>query len=219
VIPAWFDVGVLTIVTLLLGVWVTRRVVRVIRPRGTVGFAVTALVVAAVSFVAALGFELRHQVAQAQATAVVRELSGNPDAHAACQRFTPDLLELSNNAGSVSWDSPDVALLRRATCNDLFSWLVSRKAEPSLDQTIAVHIVVHEAIHVSGEINEAITECTAMQRDARAAELLGAQPVQARALALTYYEQAYPQMHPDYRSGGCVEDGPLDLSPGDGQFP
>lgn len=218
-IPAWFDVGVLTFVTVLLGIWLVRRVVRLIEPRGTVGFAVAALVVAAISFLVALAFEVRHQVAQAQATTVVRELSGNSRAHAACQRFTPDLLDLSRHAGSVQWDVPDVALLRRATCNDLYSWLMSRKVDPTLDQVIAVHIVVHEAIHVAGERNEAITECTAIQRDAHAAELLGASPAHAQALAVTYYEQAYPLMHSDYRSAGCVEDGPLDLSPGDGQFP
>ena len=218
-IPTWFDVGVLTVVSALLGVWLVRRVVRLVRPRGTVAFAVTALVLAAVSFLAAVGFEVRHQVAQAQATTVVRELSGNPTAHAACQRFTPDLLDLSQNAGSVQWDSPGVALLRRATCNDLFSWLTSRKADPTLDQVIAVHVVVHEAIHVAGERSEAITECTAMQRDARAAMLLGASPAQAQALARRYYEEAYPLMRPDYWSGDCVEDGLLDLSPGDGRFP
>lgn len=218
-IPAWFDVGVLTFVTVFLGIWLVRRVIRLIEPRGSVGFAVTALVVVAASFLVALGFEVRHQVAQAQATAVVRELSGKPDSHAACQRFTPDLLDLSNNSGSVKWDSPDVALLRRATCNDLFSWLAGRKIDPTLDQVTAVHIVVHESIHVSGEYGEAVTECTAIQRDARAAVLLGATPADAQALARTYYEQVYPLVHPDYRSPGCVEDGPLDLSPGDGQFP
>jgi hypothetical protein len=218
-IPAWFDVGVLTIVTVLLAVWVVRRAARLIRPRGTVGFAVVALVIASVSFLTALAFEVRHHVAQAQATSVVREVSGNPRAHAACQRFTPDLLDLSNNAGSVQWDSPYVALLRRSTCNDLYSWLVSRKTGPTLDQAIALHIVVHEAVHVAGERSESVTECTAMQYDARAAELLGATPEQAQALALLYYEEAYPLMHPDYRSASCVEDGPLDLSPGDGQFP
>lgn len=218
-IPAWFDVGVLTFVTVLLGIWLVRRVIRLIEPRGTVGFAVTALVVAAASLLVALGFEVRHQVAQAQATSVIRELSGNPAAHAACQRFTPDLLDLGQEAGSVQWDSPDVALLRRATCNDLFSWLTSPKTDPTLDQVTAVHVVVHESVHVAGEYGEAITECTAIQRDARAAELLGATPVDAQSLARTYYEQVYPLMQPDYRSAGCVEDGALDLSPGDGRFP
>ena len=218
-IPAWFDVGVLTFVTVLLAIWLVRRVIRLIEPRGTVGFAVTALLVVAAAFLVSLGFEVRHQVAQAQATAVVRDLTGNPDAHAACQRFTPDLLDLSQNAGSVQWDSPNVALLRRATCNDFFSWLTSRKTEPTLDQVTAVHIVVHEAVHVAGEYSEAITECTAIQNDARAAEHLGATPADAQALARMYYEQVYPHVHPDYRSGGCGEDGPLDLSPGDGRFP
>lgn len=218
-IPGWFDVGVLTVVTTGLGIWVVRRAARLIRPRGTVRTAAILLVVAALSFAWALALEVRHQWTQARATAVVRDLTGNPDARAACQRYTPELLDLSQNAGSVSSEKPDVAHLRRGTCHDLFSWLISDKVDPTPEQVVAVHIVVHEAIHVTGEYGEAITECTAMQRDAGAAELLGAEPSHAHALAETYNEQYFPHMRADYRSPDCVENGALDLSPGDGQFP
>jgi len=186
VIPAWFDVGVLTVVTALLGVWVVRRAVRLRRPRGSVRSAMVLLAIATVLFGWALAHEVRHQWTQARATALIRELTGYPDAHASCQRFTPDLLDLSQYAGHVSFEQPHAAHLRRGTCNTLASWLVSDKTDPTLEQVNALHVLVHEAIHVTGEFNEGTTECIAMQRDAEAAELLGAAPSDARALADAY---------------------------------
>lgn len=218
-IPAWFDVGVLTVVTALLGVWVVRRAVRLRRPRGSVRSAMVLLAIATVLFGWALAHEVRHQWTQARATALIRELTGYPDAHASCQRFTPDLLDLSQYAGHVSFEQPHAAHLRRGTCNTLASWLVSDKTDPTLEQVNALHVLVHEAIHVTGEFNEGTTECIAMQRDAEAAELLGAAPSDARALADAYYQQTFPRMSSEYRSPACVPDGALDLSPGDGRFP
>jgi len=116
-------------------------------------------------------------------------------------------------------EQPHAAHLRRGTCNTLASWLVSDKTDPTLEQVNALHVLVHEAIHVTGEFNEGTTECIAMQRDAEAAELLGAAPSDARALADAYYQQTFPRMSSEYRSPACVPDGALDLSPGDGQFP
>ena len=217
--PAWFDVGVLTVVTAALFALVVHRVVRVIDPRGSRRASVILLVLATALFGWALGFEVRHQRVQATATEVTRELTGNPDAVAVCQRLTPDLLDLSQNAGHVAWDQPEVSHLRRSTCNAFFSWLVGDKADPSFDQVEAVHVVVHEAMHVAGQYDEGVAECWAMQSDAEAAELLGADPEDARALADAYYREHFPFMHPAYRHGGCTDGGGLDLTPGDGQFP
>jgi hypothetical protein len=217
--PAWFDVGVLTVVTGALFALVVHRVVRVIDPRGSRRAAVVLLVLATALFGWALGFEVRHQRAQASATAVTRELTGNPDAVAVCQRLSPDLLDVTQNAGHVTWDQPEVSHLRRATCHAFFSWLVSDKTDPSFDQVEAVHVVVHEAMHVAGQYDEGIAECWAMQRDAEAAALLGADPDDARALAAAYYREHFPFMRSEYRAGGCTDGGELDLTPGDGAFP
>lgn len=218
-IPAWFDVGVLTVVVLALLVLMIRRLLRVFRPAGSRRVAVILFVIPAAAFGWALAVEVRHQVAQAQATAVTRELTGNPDAVAVCQRLAPDLLELGQQAGEVSLDHPEVAQLRRTTCNDFFSWLTSDHHDPTPAQISALHVVVHEAMHVAGEYNEARTECWAVQHDAQAAEFLGASPADAQALAQAYYLTVYPRMPDAYRSADCVADGSLDLSPGDGRFP
>jgi len=218
-IPAWFDVGVLTVVTvalLALAVWRGRSLAE---PSGSRRVAVVLFLVPTLAFGWAAAVEFRHQWSQRQATAVTRALTGNPAATSVCQRFAPDLLDVQQIRGHVMSDQPDVAHLRRSTCNDFFRWLASDKAHPTEAEVVALHVVVHEAMHVGGEFAEAAAECTAMQHDAEAAAMLGAAPEEARALAEAYFRDVYPRMPDEYRSGDCSADGPLDLSPGDGTFP
>ncbi|MGV8979445.1 MAG: hypothetical protein ACOH17_15540 [Cellulomonas sp.] len=214
------DVGVLTVVVAGLLALVLRRVVILRRHWNTSrGFATSLLVICIALLVTAGSFEVKHQWVQARATALVAHVSGVRGASADCQRFTPELVDLSATSGFVFFDSQDVAHLRRAVCNDLFTWLRSNKKAPTDGEVRAVHITVHEAMHVRGEFDEAKAECFAMQRDADAAQFLGATRAQAAALAQRYYREDYPRMSADYVSGECAADGPLDLTPGDGQFP
>lgn len=214
------DIGVLTVVVVLLLAMTARRALLLVRGWNTSRrWMAWTLVFWAVVLGVAGGFEGRHQWVQARATSLVEHESGVHGAHAACQRFTPDLLDVSQYSGYVSWDSQHVAQLRRTVCNDLADWLVSDKRHPTAAQIRAVHVTVHEAMHVAGITSEATAECDAMQHDAEAATFLGASPAQGRALALAYYRGTYPFMADGYTSASCVEDGPLDLSPRDGTFP
>jgi hypothetical protein len=63
---------------------------------------------------------------------------------------------------------------------------------------------------MTGETDEARTECQAMQRDAAAARLLGADAAQARRLARSYWLVEYPRMPDGYRNSECAPDGPWD---------
>ena len=67
-------------------------------------------------------------------------------------------------------------LIKQGPCHDLRAYLHSSKAHPSADQILAVHILTHESMHMSGITSEARAECAAVQRDTRMAELLGADP-------------------------------------------
>jgi hypothetical protein len=51
----------------------------------------------------------------------------------------------------------------------------------------SLNILTHESMHIRGELNEAITECEAVQRDYRTAKLLGVPDRIARQNALDYY--------------------------------
>lgn len=210
----------LTVVVVLLVALVAWRSAILARDWGTSrGWAAAMLVVSVVALTVAAVPEAKHQWVQARATALVRHASGVPTSSATCQRFTPDLLDLSFYSGFVSSDSLHVARLRRTVCNDLAGWLIGDKNNPTTGQIRAVHIVAHEAMHVGGQFDEAKAECRAMQLDTDAAMLLGATRSQAQALTRAYYQGTYPFMQPDYISSSCAPNQAYDLTPGDGQFP
>jgi len=100
-------------------------------------------------------------------------------------------------------------LIKRDQCGDLSDYLRSDQEQPTSEQIVAVHVLTHEAIHMSGVRSEAETECLAMQRDAQMAELLGASPEAAR-LSVTYWREVYPRMPDAYRSEECTSGGALD---------
>ena len=62
------------------------------------------------------------------------------------------------------------------------------------DELHSLNILTHESMHVRGELNEAITECQAVQRNYRAAKLLGVPDNIARKNALEYYYGSYMQL-------------------------
>ena len=74
----------------------------------------------------------------------------------------------------------------------------------------------HESMHVRGELNEAIIECEAVQRNYRAARLLGVPDHIARRNALDYYNVLYQRrgtiggMQGAYHSGQCAPGKALD---------
>ncbi len=74
----------------------------------------------------------------------------------------------------------------------------------------SLDLFTHESMHVRGELNEALTECEAVQRNYRAARLLGVPDKAARENALRYYNINYQQrgkiggMQAAYYSDQCA---------------
>jgi hypothetical protein len=139
-----------------------------------------------------------------------------------CQTAGEELFDVGSELGLVRTDGagrPEPAtLIKRGPCRRLADYARSDKSGPSRDEVIAVHVLSHEARHMAGQLNEAGAECAAMQRDARAARLLGADPAEARALASAYWASVYPLMNDEYRTAECVAGGPLDEHLGDGPW-
>ena len=121
--------------------------------------------------------------------------------------------------GRVEWDEPHRAWLTLETCQHLGSWYRSDRADPTLDEAIAVHVLTHEAMHVDGARDEATTECRALQRDERTVVLLGGSPQEGAALAERIATEVYPRMPEEYRSSECRPGGALDRTPDDGTWP
>lgn len=143
-----------------------------------------------------------------------------------CQRlgetFTANAWEL----GHVDFDDSGVptgpAVLSYETCQRLTAYWRSSPSErsaPPLEQVVAVHVLSHESMHLTGIASESLAECDALQRDAGTAEQLGATPEQGRLLAETYLTRVYPRMPADYTSRDCARGGRLDLTPDDSSWP
>jgi len=140
-------------------------------------------------------------------------------------------------AGVVSVDAEgrvsDHTDLRTATCTELDALvdggrerqLACAERSSSCGEDVqslawAIGTVAHEAIHLRGITDEALTECYGSQYLAFAAERLGATPAQARGLAVLHAETSQAQMAERYQlPGGCQDGGELDLRPNDPAWP
>jgi hypothetical protein len=68
----------------------------------------------------------------------------------------------------------------------------------------AVDVVTHESFHLQGIMDEARTECSALQTMGRTAQRLGATPAQGAALARGQFTESFPLMPDSYRLPGCA---------------
>jgi hypothetical protein len=131
-----------------------------------------------------------------------------------CQSFGGAFVDAGPELGYVRWRAdghPEAwTLIKRDQCRHLAAYVRSGKARPSRDQVVAVHVLTHEAMHLSGRLEEALAECAAVQRDAHTARLLGAGPAEAAGLAAAYWRNLYPLMPDGYRSGECRPVGAMD---------
>jgi hypothetical protein len=100
-------------------------------------------------------------------------------------------------------------------CNTLRAYL-HHPAHANSEELWALALFTHESMHVRGEDNEARTECEAVQRNFRAAKLLGVPADIAGRNALEYYHVIYQErgriggMQAAYYSSECAPGGALD---------
>ena len=127
----------------------------------------------------------------------------------------------------------DETKIRKRSCAELDALAEGRRGDvlectarariacgPNGRETVmAVDVLAHESWHLSGIMDEAVTECRSLQTMAWTAQQLGATAEQGRALALAQYAGAYQEMPDAYRDGRCSDGGALDLRPGDDRFP
>jgi hypothetical protein len=99
-------------------------------------------------------------------------------------------------------------------CDRLSSYLDHPNRADELELW-SLNLFTHESMHIRGELNEAVTECEAVQRDYRAAKLLGVPDMTARQNALDYYilykrraQQGIMQL--EYYSDQCAPGKALD---------
>jgi hypothetical protein len=100
-------------------------------------------------------------------------------------------------------------------CGRLMDHL-ARPENATREGLFTVQIFVHEAMHIRGERNEAKTECQAIQRYGRGAQLLGISESIAKANGLAHYNDGYKgrasqgTMSSQYYSDECAPGKALD---------
>ncbi|PKQ14724.1 MAG: hypothetical protein CVT68_10390 [Actinobacteria bacterium HGW-Actinobacteria-8] len=216
------DIGVLTVVAAILAVMSLVAWYRVMTLYGDTdgrGFRAVVAGLASILAVTAGYFEVAHHQRQELATEALGVLSDVDGVNANCERFSEELLNLSQYQGYVYYDGSNVAHLRRTVCHDLWDYAHGGQAHPTEGQIVAVHIVAHETMHINGIRSESVAECRAVQLNHLVAEALGATPEEARALQRSYYVDYYPYQRSDYVSGACAEGGELDIYAARTEFP
>lgn len=125
-------------------------------------------------------------------TARARILAESPKAFVHCNTLVDTFLD--QNVFAAGHASPETGriVFQHGWCGHLMDHL-RHPERADLQGIISLHVFVHETMHVRGEMNEAKTECQAIQRHYRAARLLGVPDQLARASGLAYYNGPYQE--------------------------
>jgi hypothetical protein len=92
-------------------------------------------------------------------------------------------------AGHANPQTGDI-VLQYPYCDSLMAYL-DHPERADRNEIASLNVFTHESMHVRGEYNEALTECESVQRNYRAARLLGVPDRIARKNALDYYRDVY----------------------------
>ena len=204
----WFLIAVALLMVLSL-LWAWRN------DFGTTFVTVSTLVCVAILAVPAF-FEWRWQHNESRYTSAASVVGGKK-LQVRCQRLFETMVDIDGYAGHVAYSEDgtisNVANLDYQVCQDMKVWPSVSPAAATPEQVDALHVLVHEAEHVAGVLNEAQADCYAIQHTVPVAKKLGLSAVQANVVAARYYLQMYPHMPAGYRDQTrCVRGGEWDLN-------
>jgi hypothetical protein len=169
----------------------------------------------------------RHQ--NEERLALVASALAQREVGVGCPGFWARLVEITPHAGWVSFDKDgrpaDETHLSAATCRSLerlwrageppsFACLVSSSCPRStLELVDGIVTLAHESWHLRGIVDEAQTQCYAVQSAERTARLFGIRLEDARRIAFSVAanDRAAPQG--EYHSPQCRPGGRYDLEP------
>jgi len=120
------------------------------------------------------------------------ELADNRPATVHCNTIFDTMLDTEMLAAGHANPRTGKIAFQSPWCDVLMSYL-AHPGRANRREIESLNMLTHESMHVRGELNEARTECQAVQRDYRAAKLLGVPDRIARENALEYYNTTYQQ--------------------------
>jgi len=181
----------------------------------------------------------KHVANEHALAAVASELAGR-NVRIECQGFFSEMVDINTRAGDVPFPSgraPDHAYLTRKVCRalerfrkasahggldclltvDWSSWSLDANYGDDCSRRVrgtaeAINTLAHESMHLRGFVDEAQTQCYALQNDAWTVARLGGTPAEGAAVA-RYLLALQPALPSEYQSTACVAGGSLDLHP------
>ena len=156
------------------------------------------------------------------------------DVDVSCPGFWMRLVEITPNAGWVDFDEhgrpSDETSLSASTCSSLeHVWRRKQRSfgcllgggcsRGTLDAVSGVVTLAHESWHLRGILDEARTQCYAVQTAERVARSLGIEAEDARALAARVAADDAREPVGQYHSTECRPGGLFDLHPDTPDWP
>jgi hypothetical protein len=142
-------------------------------------------------------------------SAKATELADNHRAKVHCNTVWDTMLDAEMLAAAHADPRTGQIGIQHPWCGTLRSYL-NHPNRATEDELWSLAIFTHESMHVRGERNEALTECEAVQRNYRAAKLLGVPDGTAKRNAVDYYNIIYQErgkmgvMQGEYYSTECA---------------
>jgi len=204
VVIAGIDVGILTVVCVLLLVAVILTTIKLIvrlTKKKDWQFHIIALVVLLIPLGIAGFFEGKQQYINYVASDITREVVGRNNVSAKCVRNIGDALDINQYSRAVGWAQVggQQSKLDRTTCKYFYEWLLSKdRTHPTDQQFYAIHVIIHEAIHLSGEDSESETEYKTVEIFEKIAINLGINRTEAKRYNEYYKTDINPRLPEQY---------------------
>jgi hypothetical protein len=148
-------------------------------------------------------------------SAMATELADGHRAKVHCNTMFDTMLDSEMLASGHANPLTGEIAIQKPWCDRLMAYLAHPARADELE-VVSLDIFTHESMHVRGEMNEARTECQAVQRNYRSAKLLGVPDETAKKNALDYYNTTYQMrgkiggMQAAYYSNQCAPDKAMD---------
>jgi hypothetical protein len=134
-------------------------------------------------------YEFRWQYTQYTVTVVTRHVTDRDDVTAKCVRRL-DLNFMNLPVGGVAGMAHETnSEVSYSFCRDLAAWLMTDRQRLTVGAGMALHVIIHEAVHLTGETDESTTECkTVLMYEDVAYETLGIDRETSRRF-IEYYKK------------------------------